>query len=618
MTDLLTSTFVYLAAATIAVPVANRLGLGSVLGYLIAGITIGPVLGLVGQETKSVQHVAEFGVVMMLFLIGLEQEPRKFWRMRHQVLGLGSLQVVLSSAVIAAAANAAGLDWPVAIMTGCMLSLSSTAIVLQTLNEKRLLHSHGGRASFSVLLLQDIAVIPMLALLPLLADSGTAVSGDESATLLTGLDGYLKTLVVFGGIGFIVIGGHFLATPVFRYIAASQLRDIFTVFSLALVVGIAVLMSLIGLSPALGSLLAGLVLANSEYRHELESQIEPFKGLLLGIFFITVGAGIDFSLLSEHFSRILLATLAMMLLKIIVLLVLGKLFRLDRSNRMLFALGLAQAGEFGFVLLAFLVSNNAMPTAIAKQLLLVVALSMLLTPILFLLYDRVIMPRVRRHGGQPEADTIEERQPVLVIGHGRFGQVINSVLSACGYRTTVIEHDPAMVAGFRRYGVKTYFGDASRTELLLTAGISEAQLLVLAINNATQAVRIARFARRVNPGIRIVSRAYGRTEAFDLMHAGTDEVIRDSVDAAIRSSKRALELLGMEPQLAEEIGELYLDRDVESTAVLADSYDPKLGRFENKAMMAAAKAEQQKTDAMVKALLERRQTSAPASQPRSG
>lgn len=612
MIDLLSSSFVYLAAATIAVPLANRLGLGSVLGYLLAGILIGPVLGLVGQEAEDVQHVAEFGVVMMLFLVGLEQEPRKFWQLRHQVLGLGSLQVISTMAVLAAAANLLlGLDWALAIAASCVLTVSSTAIVLQTLTEKNLLKSRGGQASFSVLLLQDIAVIPMMALLPLLAQAEPGEAGimaqDDPAAWLNGLDEVTRTLVMFGAMAFIVIGGHFLATPVFRYITSLKLRDIVTIFSLALVIGIALMMSLIGLSPALGTFLAGLVLANSEFRHELESQIEPFKGLLLGIFFVTVGAGIDFGLLFEQFGAILLITLGMMGLKILVLLLLGRLFRLDRPSRMLLALGLAQAGEFGFVLLAFLLSHSVMPQALAKQLLLVVALSMLLTPILFMIYDRFIAPLAARAAQNRAPDPIDEQHPVLVIGHGRFGQIINSVLSASGFKTTVIEHDPAMVAGFRRYGVKTYFGDASRTELLLTAGVAQADLLVVAINNPAQAVSIVKFARLVNPGIRIVTRAHSRLTAFDLYRAGADEIIRDSLDAAIRSSKRSLELLGMDPSLAEQIGDLYLARDLEAMTVLAQSYDSKLDPFENKAMMSAARAEQKKTDAMVKALIQKEQ-----------
>ena len=399
MTSLLLSAFIYLASAAVAVPLSKRLGLGSVLGYLIAGVLIGPVFGLVGQETESIQHVAEFGVVMMLFLVGLELEPHKLWQLRWQLLGLGGLQVVLTIAAITGIAMLMGLSWTVGVAAGCVLSMSSTAIVLQTLGEKNLLASQGGQASFSVLLFQDIAVIPMLALLPLLALPELAGQATEAAhhadavNLLAGLPAYEKAGITFGVIALIVVGGHFLAGPIFRYIAAARLREIFTVVSLALVIGIAVLMSLIGLSPALGTFLAGVVLANSEYRHELESNIEPFKGLLLGLFFITVGAGVDFELLAHQGWKILGITLCVIIAKGLILLLLGKVFRLKRLDQKLFALALAQAGEFGFVLLSLVESNGVMPSHIAKQLLLAVALSMLFTPLLFIVYDKVMVPR---------------------------------------------------------------------------------------------------------------------------------------------------------------------------------------------------------------------------------
>ena len=492
MTSLLLSAFIYLASAAVAVPLSKRLGLGSVLGYLIAGVLIGPVFGLVGQETESIQHVAEFGVVMMLFLVGLELEPHKLWQLRWQLLGLGGLQVVLTIAAITGIAMLMGLSWTVGVAAGCVLSMSSTAIVLQTLGEKNLLASQGGQASFSVLLFQDIAVIPMLALLPLLALPELAGQATEAAhhadavNLLAGLPAYEKAGITFGVIALIVVGGHFLAGPIFRYIAAARLREIFTVVSLALVIGIAVLMSLIGLSPALGTFLAGVVLANSEYRHELESNIEPFKGLLLGLFFITVGAGVDFELLAHQGWKILGITLCVIVAKGLILLLLGKVFRLKRLDQKLFALALAQAGEFGFVLLSLVESNGVMPSHIAKQLLLAVALSMLFTPLLFIVYDKVMVPRAyarAKAGDAVRPDVIEQKHPVIIAGHGRFGRVINAMVTACGYKTTVIDHNAATVAGYKRFGVETYFGDASRQELLLIAGLAEARLLVVAIDN---------------------------------------------------------------------------------------------------------------------------------------
>ena len=597
MTSLLLSAFIYLASAAVAVPLSKRLGLGSVLGYLIAGVLIGPVFGLVGQETESIQHVAEFGVVMMLFLVGL---------------GLGGLQVVLTIAAITGIAMLMGLSWTVGVAAGCVLSMSSTAIVLQTLGEKNLLASQGGQASFSVLLFQDIAVIPMLALLPLLALPELAGQATEAAhhadavNLLAGLPAYEKAGITFGVIALIVVGGHFLAGPIFRYIAAARLREIFTVVSLALVIGIAVLMSLIGLSPALGTFLAGVVLANSEYRHELESNIEPFKGLLLGLFFITVGAGVDFELLAHQGWKILGITLCVIVAKGLILLLLGKVFRLKRLDQKLFALALAQAGEFGFVLLSLVESNGVMPSHIAKQLLLAVALSMLFTPLLFIVYDKVMVPRAyarAKAGDAVRPDVIEQKHPVIIAGHGRFGRVINAMVTACGYKTTVIDHNAATVAGYKRFGVETYFGDASRQELLLIAGLAEARLLVVAIDNHEQAMKITEFARKTNPGIKIVARSYDAQQTYELYHAGADEIVRENFDSAVRCGKRALECLGMPKLKAEEVGNLYFHRNRHGMAMAAKAYDPSIGMFENKALIEIVRAENAETERLIRQLL---------------
>ena len=609
MTSLLLSAFIYLASAAVAVPLSKRLGLGSVLGYLIAGVLIGPVFGLVGQETESIQHVAEFGVVMMLFLVGLELEPHKLWQLRWQLLGL---QVVLTIAAITGIAMLMGLSWTVGVAAGCVLSMSSTAIVLQTLGEKNLLASQGGQASFSVLLFQDIAVIPMLALLPLLALPELAGQATEAAhhadavNLLAGLPAYEKAGITFGVIALIVVGGHFLAGPIFRYIAAARLREIFTVVSLALVIGIAVLMSLIGLSPALGTFLAGVVLANSEYRHELESNIEPFKGLLLGLFFITVGAGVDFELLAHQGWKILGITLCVIVAKGLILLLLGKVFRLKRLDQKLFALALAQAGEFGFVLLSLVESNGVMPSHIAKQLLLAVALSMLFTPLLFILYDKVMVPRAyarAKAGDAVRPDVIEQKHPVIIAGHGRFGRVINAMVTACGYKTTVIDHNAATVAGYKRFGVETYFGDASRQELLLIAGLAEARLLVVAIDNHEQAMKITEFARKTNPGIKIVARSYDAQQTYELYHAGADEIVRENFDSAVRCGKRALECLGMPKLKAEEVGNLYFHRNRHGMAMAAKAYDPSIGMFENKALIEIMRAEMAETERLIRQLL---------------
>ena len=452
--------FIYLCAAVIAVPIARRLGLGSVLGYLIAGIVIGPVAGLVGSETQEIQHFAEFGVVMMLFLVGLELEPRMLWDMRARLLGLGGLQVVITAVLIAGGCLLLDVYWSVAVAIGLIFSLSSTAIVLQTLNEKGLVKTGGGRSSFSVLLFQDIAVIPMLALIPLLAlpelmpgdpsvvQVAEGAHGDaghhEKMSLVAGLPGWGHALVVLGAVATVLLGGHFLSRPLFRFIADSRLREIFTASALLLVIGIALLMTLVDLSPALGTFLAGVVLANSEFRHELESDIEPFKGLLLGLFFITVGAGIDFNILFGDFATVIQLTVGVMLLKGMVLYGLARLFRMQSADGWLFTLSLAQAGEFGFVLLSFSLQNDVIPADLSKTLSLVVALSMLLTPALFILYEKLVLPKLATRE-EAEPDAIEEKGSVIIAGNGRFGQIVHRLLAASDIPTVVLDHEASII-----------------------------------------------------------------------------------------------------------------------------------------------------------------------------
>ena len=446
--DFLSLAFLFLVAGVVAVPLASKFGLGSVLGYLIAGIAISPLLAAFEVDVISLQHFAEFGVVMMLFLVGLELEPRMLWAMKSRLLGLGGLQVGLTTAAVAAVAMSLGQPWTIALAIGLIFALSSTAIVLQTFNEKGLMKSDGGQAGFSVLLFQDIAVIPMLALIPLLAmpelmdvaagsgheavtaeatSSHDAASGSGASNHDTGpgfietLPGWQRGLITIAAIAAVIVGGSYLTRPVFRFIALARLRELFTATALMMVIGIALLMSLVGLSPALGTFLAGVVLANSEYRHELESDIDPFKGLLLGLFFMTVGAGIDFGLLFGSFGPILGLTLGLIALKAAVLLGLAHVFKVEGSDRWLFALGLAQAGEFGFVLLSFTVANQVVPASVADQLLLVVALSMLLTPALFIAYDRLIAPRFAA-AQEREPDAIDHEAPIIVAGHGRLSR----------------------------------------------------------------------------------------------------------------------------------------------------------------------------------------------------
>lgn len=562
MTAYFIQAFIYLCAAVIAVPLAKRLGLGSVLGYLIAGVVIGPIVGLVGSETNTLQHFAEFGVVMMLFLVGLELEPRMLWDMRNKLMGLGGLQIGLTTAVIMAAGVYFGLGWSVAFTVGLIFALSSTAIVLQTFSEKNLSKTEGGKNAFSVLLFQDIAVIPMLALIPLLALpelvekaqalAGQAAEHHEELSLVVGLPGWAYGITVLLAIAAVVVGGHYLSRPLFRYVASSGLREIFTATALMLVIGIAALMSLVGLSPALGTFLAGVVLANSEFRHELESNIEPFKGLLLGLFFITVGAGIDFGVLASNIGPVLGITAGVMLVKAAVLFLLAMVFKIKNSDRWLFALSLAQAGEFGFVLLSYTVQNHVIPTDLAQMLSLVVALSMFLTPGLFILFDKVILPRYEKSENKPEADEITERGTVIIAGIGRFGQMVNRFLVANKIKTVVLDQSVDQVANLRKINVKSFYGDATQPDLLHTAGIEDASMLVIAIDNNERAVELTKYIKRTYPKVMIFARAFDRGHHFELKHAGADFIVSETYHSALELGKEALIALGVHPFKAEQ------------------------------------------------------------------
>ena len=594
MTDIFLLTFIFLLAGVFAVPIATRLGLGSVLGYLIAGIVISPLLSVLGVDVISIQHFAEFGVVMMLFLVGMELEPKVLWSMRAKLLGLGGGQVVLTTALIMAAAMALGQVWSIALAIGLVFALSSTAIVLQTLNEKGLMKSDGGQSSFSVLLFQDIAVIPMLALLPLLAvpeladlshgaagGHGEAEDGHATMSLVDGLNAWQTTLVTVAAVAFVVIAGNWLTGPLFRFIASAGLRELFTAAALMIVVGIALLMSLVGLSPALGTFIAGVVLANSEYRHELESDIDPFRGLLLGLFFMTVGAGINFGLLFDNLALIVALTIGMMAIKALVLLALSYVFKIRGADRWLFALGLAQAGEFGFVLLSFTVANSVIPVELADRLLLVVALSMLLTPALFIFYDRVIAHRFV-NDQQGEADDIDEQGQVLIAGVGRVGGVVNRMLKGAGYSTTVVDFSAAHLDVLRTFGVKAYFGDATRPDLLEAAGIREAALIVVTIDDKHQTTELVKYLRLNYPDTHVVARAHDRLHVYELYAAGCRDIIRETFDSSIRIGRSALVALGAEDDEAAQIAEGFIADDRTAMIVMAGLYDPDLPTVKNK------------------------------------
>lgn len=585
----------YLVAVVLAVPVASRLGLGSVLGYLVAGIVIGPVLGLTGSETADIQHFAEFGVVMMLFLIGLELEPRTLWGMRDRLLGLGGLQILVTALVVTLGALALGQGLRIALTLGVILALSSTAIVLQTLTEKNLMRTAGGRSAFSVLLMQDIAVIPILALLPLLALPGAravaqaeAAQGHVALNFLQGLPAWGVTLVTLGAVAAVVLAGQYLVRPLYQFVHRARLREVNTALALMIVVSIASLMLVVGLSPALGAFLAGVVLANSEFRHEIESDIAPFKGLLLGLFFITVGAGMDLDLLWQQPVTLAGLTLALMAAKGAVLYGLGRLFSLRGRDGWLFTLGLAQAGEFGFVLSAFAVKQRILPEPLAAKLLLVIALSMFLTPLAFILHD-ILARRLKDAGERAPADEIDEQQPIIIAGVGRFGQVVNRMVTMSGFRTTVLDADLSVIQLLRKFGFKGYVGDPTRPELLRAAGLAEARVLVVCLDDRAATVRLVTYARRQRPDLHIIVRARDREHVFELYQAGANDIVREYFDSSLRVARYALENMGLSDYEAAELEKTFFKLDRAAVRDLAQVWIPGVPIDQNPAYIARAR-----------------------------
>lgn len=587
---------IFLAAAVIAVPIAARLGFGSVLGYLAAGIFIGPVLGLVGAEIHDLRHFAEFGVVMMLFLIGLELDPRALWAMRHRLIGLGGAQIVLTAGVVAVVARQFELTWETSVAVGLILSLSSTAIVLQTMTEKGLMQTQGGRSTFSVLLTQDIAVIPILALLPLLAIEAFTLHGSDhnlaeghsTLSLVDGLPGWGVTLVTLGAVAAVILTGIYLTRPVFRFIHASHLREMYTALALSIVVGIAFLMNLVGLSPALGTFLAGVVLANSEFRHELESDLEPFKGLLLGLFFITVGAGINFAAFFAAPATILGIALTLIVTKGFILFILAQLFKLKGRDKWLFTLGLAQAGEFGFVLISFSLQQSVLNEQIAETLLLVVTTTMLITPLLFILLDWM-SKRFVEQAENRAPDKIDHEGPVIIAGIGRFGQIVNRLVQSAGHQTVVLDHDIRTIEMMRKLGFKGFFGDPTRHELLHAAGLHSARVLVVALDDRDATTKLVNYARSERPDLHIIARARDRTHVFELYQAGGDDIVREMFDSSLRAGRYVLENIGMTEFEAARAEKIFFDHDRYAVRELAKVWKPGVSASDNEEYLELAR-----------------------------
>ena len=564
LNEFLLGALLYLAAAVISAPIAKRLGLGSVLGFLAAGAIIGPsVLGLVGREGESVKHFAEFGVIVMLFLVGLELEPSKLWQLRRQIFGLGTAQVVGVAAVVGAASLLISTGWRESLAIGLILALSSTAIVLQTMQEKGLLKTPVGQSVFSVLLFQDISVIPMLALLPLLAVAA-AHGGDDghSASLIAHYPVWAQALLTIGAVALVLVAGRYLMRPLFRIVADTGTREIFVAFALLIVVGITLLMGLVGLSAALGTFLAGVVLADSEYRHELEMDLQPFKGLLLAIFFIAVGAGIDFSLITQMPVLLLLGLLGYIALKLATQFGIARLFRMAAPEQSRFAFALAQGSEFGFVLITFCAGLGLLTGTMPGLLTAIIALSMAAAPLLMLLDEKLLQPRFADGDFLRDHDVVShEGVDAIIAGHGRFGMTVGRVLNAQGLRSVVLDLDPSQVDTLRKFGFKVFYGDSLRLDLLEAAGAKEAKLMVIAIDDREKATELVRIAKHNFPNLKLLVRVFDRAHAYEVMREGVDEVYREVFGTSIDMARDALVALGKHPHEASRAVKLFRAHD---------------------------------------------------------
>lgn len=573
MNGFLLNAIIYIVAAIICVPIAKKLGMGSVLGYLIAGILIGPyVLGFIqdGQSGQDIMHTTEFGVVMMLFLIGLELEPKNLWKMKNLILNVGLTQVLVTTVLIFGLAFSLNYSWQVGLTMGMAMALSSTAIVLQSLKEKNQLDSSSGKMSFGVLLMQDIAVIPILAALPLLASGVSQSSAEAHGGILENQPGWIQTLMIFGAIGLVVLLGRYGFGPLLNWVSKTKLRELFTASALLIVVGIAFLMGMVGLSPALGTFLAGVILANSPYKHALESDLDPFKGLLLGIFFMAVGATINFDLIISNPAFILLFTLGVMGIKAAVLFSIGHFKKLSLPENLGFSFGLAQVSEFSFVIYAFALQLGFLSAEISDSLMAITALSMTFTPILGLALDKTILKRLNSGDKKSdrEQDSISEKHEVILVGFSHFGSTLGRFLRANGVEATVLDFDPDRVDFLRKMGFKVFYGDATRVDMLHAAGAEGAKILVSALNSEETNRKLIEVCRENYPHLQLMIRAKNRYDAYEYLEMGIENIYREHLDTSIKMGEDALKKLGFRSYTVHRLAAQFKKYDEEALKVL--------------------------------------------------
>lgn len=555
-------TLVFLGAAIIMVPLVRRLGLSSVIGYILGGIIIGPfVLKLSGNDTEDIMHATEFGVVMLLFLIGLELEPKKFWAMRKQILGLGLSQMLLTIGILSGIFMMASWRFDQAVTVAMCFAMSSTAIVLQTLSEKNMLRTAAGEASFSTLLFQDIAVVPILALLPLIAHHYVKEK-NEVQMLIQTLPEWMQTFTVILGVAILILLGKYIFVPFLRYVSKSGMSELLTASSLFLVVGVSELMVSVGLSPALGAFLAGVMLANSEFRNELEAQIDPFKGLLLAVFFVSVGASINFSTIQQDPVFIFSMVFLVLAVKFAVLFIIGKFFGIETSQNYFYAFALSQVGEFAFVLLNYSTNLYLLDKVMLMQLTAITAITMCITPLLLVIHDKIISKRINNDKDDDHAFDIMDaadvtRKKVIIVGFGHFGSTVGRLLKASKVAATILDNDSERVKLLRSYGFKVYYGDATRLPVLEAAGIQEAEILVLCLDKTEKNKMVADMIRERYPNVKIFVRAKNRNDAYFYVNHGIDNVYRETLGTGVNMAVDVLHATGMRKYAARRLGKRF-------------------------------------------------------------
>ncbi|MCG7501738.1 monovalent cation:proton antiporter-2 (CPA2) family protein [Tenacibaculum sp. Mcav3-52] len=592
--NLLFEAIVFLAGAIICVSIAKRLGLSSVIGYLLAGVLIGPyVLGFIGEEGEDILHFAEFGVVVMLFLIGLEIEPKNFWNMRKTILGMGGIQVALTIGLTYILFTFIGYEWQVALAISMAVALSSTAIALQTIKEKGLMNTTFGSSSFSILLFQDIIVIFMIGALPLLSNSSEHTSNEAShsaSTLIQSLPIGLQTLAIILSVVIIILAGRFIVVPMLRKVAKTGVRELLIASAFLIVFGISYLMEFVGLSPALGAFLGGVVLSTSEFKHELESTLEPFKNLLLGLFFMAVGASINFVVIANSPLTISGILLVIIIIKALVLFITGRIFNLKIDQNILLTFSLAQVGEFAFVLLSFAFQLNILEQEQMDIMLVVTAVSMSLTPILTVVNERLILPRIgTKEFIKRPMDHIAKSQKVILVGFGQFGSTVGRFLRSHGVETTILDFDSNRVDFLRKMGFEVYYGDATREDLLESAGIAEAKILICATNEVSVSKAISKIVKRKYPHIELMVRTKSRFDAYELLNLNVNNIYRESLDTSLALASDALNKLGFRKYTLNRQVQNFIKYDEASLKRLAA--DP--NRNENYIFKARKELEQQ-------------------------